>query len=339
MTDHDIQLKVDNLKTYFRTEAGLIKAVDGVSFSIRRGETLGVVGESGCGKSVTALSIMQLIRKPRGKIVDGTITYYRKDGQAINLTRLDPQSPQMRRIRGGEIAMIFQEPMTALNPVYTVGQQIIEAIRLNQNLSKKQARAHAIDMLAKVGISVPERRIDQYPWQFSGGMRQRAMIAMALSCDPEFLIADEPTTALDVTIEAQILSLLKDLQRDMGLSIMIITHDLGVIAEMASRVVVMYTGKIVENATTDDIFYNPKHPYTVGLLNSIPKIGLKERLYSIKGSVPNMLALPKGCYFAPRCPQAMDICHRQPPGEYQVGPAHFVRCWLYESAGQEVAQA
>ncbi|NLK07925.1 MAG: ABC transporter ATP-binding protein, partial [Firmicutes bacterium] len=289
-------------------------------------------------KSVTALSIMQLIRRPRGQIVDGKITYYKQSGEVIDITKLHPQSTQMRNIRGNEISMIFQEPMTALNPVYTVGDQIIEAIRLNQKLDKKAAREHAIDMLRKVGISVPERRVDQYPWQFSGGMRQRAMIAMALSCNPELLIADEPTTALDVTIEAQILGLLKDLQRDLSLSIMIITHDLGVIAEMANRVVVMYTGKIAENASTDEIFYNPKHPYTTGLLNSIPRIGRTERLTSIRGSVPNMLALPKGCYFAPRCPEATEICHKQEPGEYEVTSSHSVKCWLYDSV-KEVTPA
>lgn len=330
MSSDNRLMKVENLHTFFSNEDGVIKAVDGVSFDVKPGETLGVVGESGCGKSVTSLSLMQLVPRPRGKIVKGNILYHRKDESVVDITQLDPNGKKMRSIRGNEIAMIFQEPMTSLNPVYTAGEQIMEAVVLHQNMSKNEAREHSIEMLRKVGISAPEQRIDEYPHELSGGMRQRVMIAMALSCDPRFLIADEPTTALDVTIEAQILKLMRDLQDDFGMSILFITHDLGVIGEMADRVVVMYTGKIVESATTDDIFYNPKHPYTKGLLKSRPVIGRKERLIPIKGSVPNLLSLPPGCHFVSRCPQAINICNIKEPPELLLDTDHHCKCWLYD---------
>ncbi len=333
MANKDLLLSLEDLKTHFFSENGLVKAVDGVTFDIERGESVGVVGESGCGKSVTSLSIMQLIRRPRGDIVGGKILFNPEDGSSIDITKLSPGGRQMRSIRGNQISMIFQEPMTSLNPVYTIGNQIMEAVMLHQRSTKKQAKERAVEMLTKVGIPAPLQRVDEYPHQFSGGMRQRAMIAMALSCDPEFLIADEPTTALDVTIEAQILRLMKDIQQDFGVSIMIITHDLGVIAEMAQRVNVMYTGKIVEQAVTDDIYHNAKHPYTQGLLQSIPTIGRKQRLTPIRGSVPNLLTLPSNvCYFAPRCPHAMEICSKQEPPLYEIDEGHTCKCWLYEGS-------
>lgn len=333
---HDLLLEVNGLKTYFHTEEGVVKAVDDVSFNLKRGETLGVVGESGCGKSITSLSIMQLVPRPKGKIESGLIEYYGNDEteKPISILSLGPQSPEMRAIRGNEIAMIFQEPMTSLNPLYTIGNQIIEAVLLHQDVDKSAAREKAIEMLRLVGISAPEKRVDEYPHELSGGMRQRAMIAMALSCNPSLLIADEPTTALDVTIEAQILRLMKELQNELGMSIMIITHDLGVIGEMADRVIVMYAGKIVEKATTDDIFYNPKHPYTKGLLNSIPRIGRKKRLVPIQGTVPSLYQLPKGCYFQPRCPEAKEICKRQEPPTLELGEEHSVKCWLFAEEGE-----
>lgn len=330
-------LEVKNLVVKFYNEDGVIQAVDDVSFHIDRGETLGVVGESGCGKSVTALSLMQLVPGTRGVIENGSIYYYQDENNVINITELGSQSRQMRKIRGNEIAMIFQEPMTSLNPVYTIGNQIMESILLHQETEKMDAKEKAIEMLTKVGISAPEQRVDEYPHQLSGGMRQRVMIAMALSCDPSLLIADEPTTALDVTIEAQILKLMRDLQLEFNMTIMFITHDLGVIGEMADRVNVMYTGKLVETATTDQIFYNSQHPYTKGLLNSIPKIGKKKRLIPISGSVPNLLHLPEGCYFAPRCPHAMDICKLKKPKQFEVEEGHLVNCWLYDREEAESA--
>lgn len=333
MAKKDVVISVEDLKTYFRSDNGLVKAVDGATFDIHRGESVGIVGESGCGKSVTSLSIMQLIRRPRGDIEGGKIMFTRQNGKTVDIATLKPGGSEMRSIRGNEIAMIFQEPMTSLNPVYTVGRQIMEAVMLHQQLTKKQAKQRAIEMLSKVGIPAPKQRVDEYPHQFSGGMRQRAMIAMALSCDPEFLIADEPTTALDVTIEAQILRLMKDIQKEFGVSIMIITHDLGVIAEMAERVNVMYTGKVVEHAITDDIFHNAKHPYTQGLLQSIPTIGRRQRLTPIRGTVPNLLTLPANvCYFAPRCPHAMDICTKQEPPLYELEEGHTCKCWLYKGS-------
>ena len=328
----DELIEVNQLKTYFKTHEGIVRAVDDVSFSIKPGETLGVVGESGCGKSVTALSIMQLVPGPRGKIEGGTIRY-RRDGEILDLTSYAPRSREMRAIRGNEIAMIFQEPMTSLNPVYSVGEQIMEAVRLHQGLDDKAARERAIAMLERVNISEPERTVDGYPHQLSGGMRQRVMIAMALSCDPSLLIADEPTTALDVTIEAQILELIEELQSQFGMSVMFITHDLDVIGETTERVIVMYTGKIVERANTADIFLNPGHPYTQALLKSIPKIGREEKLEPISGTVPSLLALPDGCYFAPRCPYAMDTCRKSEPPMFTIGEGHHVKCWLQEKEG------
>ncbi len=322
-------LRVEGLRTWFDTDDGVVKAVDGVSFDVQPGGTLGVVGESGCGKSVTALSVMQLLARPRGRIVEGRLLYDCKDGTQVDIAALEPHSPEMRAIRGNEIAMIFQEPMSSLNPVFTVGEQIAEAVQLHQGLERQAARERAIEMLRRVRIARPEQRVDEYPHQFSGGMRQRAMIAMGLSCDPHLLIADEPTTALDVTIEAQILNLMKDLQAELGMSIMIITHDLGVIGEMADRVIVMYAGKVVEGGSTYQIFYRPRHPYTQGLLASIPQIGRRTRLTPITGSVPSMHALPAGCTFAPRCPQAMDVCRTDEPPVFAVGEAQTARCWLY----------
>ncbi len=324
-------LNINNLQTYFHTEDGIVKAVDDVSFHIDRGETLGVVGESGCGKSITSLSVMQLVPQPRGKIEGGEIYYHKDQENPIELSSLDPHGRRIRSIRGNEIAMIFQEPMTSLNPVYTVGEQIMEAVRLHQETDQGKARERAIEMLELVGISAPRKRVDAYPHELSGGMRQRVMIAMALSCNPSLLIADEPTTALDVTIEAQILDLMQDLQDRLNMAIMFITHDLEVIGEMSDRVIVMYTGKVVESAPVDDIFYNNKHPYTRGLLKSIPQIGKKKRLIPIKGSVPNLKNLPLGCYFAPRCPHAMSICQHKEPPTFEVGSEHDVKCWLYDT--------
>ena len=333
MGNNDILLEVNGLKTYFFYDEGTVRALDGVSFELGKNKTLGVVGESGCGKSVTAQSILRILG-PRGKIVEGNIILHRseEEGGDLDLTTLDPTGPEIRRIRGKEIAMIFQEPMTSLSPVYTIGNQIIEAILLHQDVDQKQARKQAIEMLARVGIPRPEQRIDEYPYQLSGGMRQRAMIAMALSCHPKLLIADEPTTALDVTIQAQILDLMRDLQREFGMSIMMITHNLGVIAEMAEDVVVMYLGRIVESTSVDDLFHNPMHPYTKALLKSIPKVGRKsrERLESIKGVVPDAYNIPSGCSFHPRCPQfKRGVCDREIPKLVEVAPGHRVSCLLY----------
>jgi oligopeptide/dipeptide ABC transporter ATP-binding protein len=325
----DRLLEVDGLKTYFHTHEGVVKAVDDVSFHIEKGETLGVVGESGCGKSVSALSVMQLIPPPRGVIEGGTIRYQSESGE-VDITSLRPKGQDMRAIRGNEIAMIFQEPMTSLNPVYTVGEQIMEAVRLHQGADDKLARQRAVEMLDRVNIARPDQTVDGYPHQLSGGMRQRIMIAMALSCDPNLLIADEPTTALDVTIEAQILELIDHLQDEFGMSVMFITHDLDVIGEISERVMVMYTGKVVERANTEQLFYNPAHPYTQALLKSIPKIGRHEKLEPITGSVPNLLSLPRGCYFAPRCPYAMDVCRRKEPPMFKVEEGHHAKCWLHE---------
>ncbi|MCD5409015.1 ABC transporter ATP-binding protein [Candidatus Bipolaricaulota bacterium] len=322
-------IDVRDLKTYFYTEDGVVKAVDGVTFSIEPERTLGVVGESGCGKSVTALSIMGLVPMPPGKIVNGEITLYR-DGQAVELTSLNPKGKEYRSIRGKEMAMIFQEPMTSLNPVFTIGYQIMEAIMLHQKVSKKEARKKAIEMLRQVGIPEPEQRVDEYPHQLSGGMRQRAMIAMALSCNPSLLIADEPTTALDVTIQAQVLDLMRDLKNQFQAAIMLITHDLGVVAEMCEEVVVMYLGKVVEHAPVRPLFHDPKHPYTQGLLKSIPSLATKkERLEPIKGVVPDPLGAPPGCPFHPRCPHAMEICTREMPSLKLVASDHQAACWLY----------
>src|SRR6266478_4480844 len=315
-------LEVKNLQTHFPTRAGLVRAVDGVSFYIDTGELLGVVGESGCGKSITALSIMRLIAPP-GKIVGGEISF---DGK--NLLKLSDS--EMRAIRGDDIAMIFQDPMTSLNPVFTVGEQIAEALRLHRKLSRKAARAAAIAAMREVSIPDPARRIDDYPHQLSGGMRQRVMIAMALACDPKLLIADEPTTALDVTIQAQILDLLQDMKSRLGMSIMLITHAMGVVAEVAQRVVVMYAGKVVEEASVEQLFANPRHPYTQGLIRSIPRLDLaairKTRLQTIAGTVPKLIAPPPGCRFAARCSFASDECRLAQPALRELEPGHKVAC-------------
>ncbi len=320
----DVVLEVKNLRTYFHTDEGVIPAVDGVDFTLTKGKTLCVVGESGCGKSVTAFSVMRLIPMPPGKVESGEILYNGK-----NIVKLTEN--EMRGIRGNEIAMIFQEPMTSLNPVYTIGNQIVEAIVLHQKVKPKEARQRAIKMLEKVGLPDPQKRIDEYPHQMSGGMKQRVMIAMALSCNPEILIADEPTTALDVTIQAQILDLLKQLKETEGMSIMLITHDLAVVSEVADEVLVMYASKVVENAGVNDIFNDPKHPYTQGLIKAIPKLGNRvERLNEIPGQVPRPQNYPEGCHFADRCPRVMDICHEKDPGMTEVGSGHLVSCFIYE---------
>jgi len=322
-------IELNDLKTYFYTEDGVVKAVDGVSFSIDKQQTLGVVGESGCGKSVTALSVMGLVPMPPGKIEGGEIIYHR-NGEELDLTKLDPKGKKYRSIRGNEIAMIFQEPMTSLNPVFTIGNQIMEAITLHQDVGKKEAKKIAIQMLEEVGIPLPEQRVDEYPHQLSGGMRQRAMIAMALSCNPTMLIADEPTTALDVTIQAQILELMGDLQQEFDTSIMFITHDLGVIAEITSYVVVMYLGKIVESGEVHEIYNNPTMPYTQGLMESIPSLDVdKGRLEPIKGVVPDPYDVPEGCPFNNRCPHVMDICREEDPPLEAVAQGHKSSCWLH----------
>jgi len=316
-------LEVRDLKTYFYTENGVVPAVDGVSFSVDKGETIGIVGESGCGKSVTSLSVMRLIPNPPGKIVGGEIIF---EGENI----LEKSEAEMRHIRGNEISMIFQEPMTSLNPVFTVGDQVMEAIMLHQKVGKREARKKTIEMLKLVGIPSAEKRVDEYPHQMSGGMRQRVMIAMALSCNPKLLIADEPTTALDVTIQAQILDLMLKLKEDLGTAIMLITHDLGVIAETVNKVVVMYAGKIVESADVVSIFKKPEHPYTLGLLGSIPKVNEdRERLQVIEGVVPNPFNMPTGCRFHPRCSFVRDICKEEEPELVDVEDGHQVRCWKF----------
>jgi len=330
-------IEVDNLRVQFHIPQGIVRAVDGVSFDINRGQSLGVVGESGCGKSVTALALMLLHPQPEAKIATGKIVYHRQEPPPVEITSLDIYGKDIRDIRGKEIAMIFQEPMTSLSPVYTIGQQIVEAIRLHQDLDKKQARDLATEMLDQVKISAPKQRVDEYPHQLSGGMRQRAMIALALSCKPSLLIADEPTTALDVTIEAQILALIKELQRKFGMSLMIITHDLGVVGEMADEVIVMYVGKIVEKASTKELFDNPLHPYTRALFRSLPKIGDRQRLQSIPGSVPSPYQLPRGCSFQGRCEEMLDECREKAPPPCHVDGDHLVYCWRYyktaESSG------
>ncbi len=315
-------LEVKNLRTEFRSGGSVFAAVDGVSFTLAPGETLGIVGESGCGKSVTSLSIMRLVPNPPGKIAGGEV---RLEGR--NLLHLSEN--EMRAVRGGAISMIFQEPMTSLNPVHTVGEQIVEGIQLHQGIGNKEARGRALEMLKLVKIPSPETRLDEYPHQLSGGMRQRVMIAMALACDPQILIADEPTTALDVTIQAQILDLLRDLRERTGAAIMLITHDLGVVAEIAHRVIVMYAGKIVEEANVADLFADPQHPYTLGLLGSIPRLtgDEEERLTAIEGVVPNPYALPEGCRFSPRCPLAEDKCRAEQPSLREISPGHRVSCW------------
>ncbi len=321
MIAQDPVLEVRDLRTYFHTEEGVARAVDGVSFAVGRGQTLGLVGESGCGKSVSAFSIMRLVPDPPGRIEDGQIQLKGRD-----LLALDEE--EMRRVRGDDIAMIFQEPMTSLNPVLTCGFQIAEAVVLHQQVPMREARARAIEMLQLVGIPAPEQRIDEYPHQLSGGMRQRVMIAMALSCNPDVLIADEPTTALDVTIQAQILALLESLQESLQMAIVMITHDLGVIAETADQVAVMYAGQIVEYAETQALFTRPRHPYTHGLLRSIPQLDAEqERLDIIPGVVPDARAFPPGCRFAPRCPLADDHCRAEGPPLEEVEAGHWASCW------------
>ena len=320
-------LEIRNLRTYFRTDEGIAKAVDGVDLKVPRGQTLGLVGESGCGKSVTALSIMRLVPDPPGKIMGGEIIF-----DNCNLLAL-PES-EMRHIRGNTISMIFQEPMTALNPVYRIGSQLAEVIQLHQKVGKKEALNRALEMLSKVGIADPSQRMREYPHQISGGMRQRVLIAMALSSRPKMVIADEPTTALDVTIQAQILDLMNALKAEMGTSNLLITHDLGVIFEMAQWVAVMYAGKIVEYAAVDDLFSRPLHPYTCGLMESIPQIDrpvpADKMLKTIPGMVPNLFELVDGCSFEDRCSRAFDRCRRQVPRLYDQGAGHLVRCWLHE---------
>ncbi|KHF37787.1 ABC transporter ATP-binding protein [Halalkalibacter okhensis] len=317
-------LEVRDLRTSFFTENFEVKAVDGVNFSVPKGKTLGVVGESGSGKSITSLSILRLIQNP-GKVVGGQVLFKGTD-------LLEKTEGQMRKIRGNEISMIFQEPMTSLNPVYTVGQQIGESFQIHEKLNKKQSIERSIEMLKLVGIPSPEKRVHQYPHELSGGMRQRVMIAMALACNPELLIADEPTTALDVTIQAQILELMKDLQNRLGMSIIMITHDLGVVAETCDYVAVMYCGKVVEYASVGELFRNPRHPYTVGLLNSLPRHDVDlvdEELSVIKGAVPSPADMPIGCRFSPRCPYASDICVNRLPELEEDENGNQIRCWIY----------
>jgi len=326
-------LEVKGLKTTFHTEDGVVRAVDGVDYAIEPRRTLGVVGESGCGKSVTALSILGLIQPP-GAIEAGEVLFRTQDSIVVDLAALPPDGREIRAIRGKEIAMVFQEPMTALNPVHTIGKQIRESIVLHQDLGRAGVRHRVIEILREVGIPLPEQRSKDYPHQLSGGMRQRAMIAMALSCNPSLLIADEPTTALDVTIQAQVLDLMRSLQRDFHTAIQFITHDLGVIAGMADDVVVMYLGRIVERASVEQLFHAPKHPYTQGLLRSFPSLASRgSRLKPIRGIVPDALDLPPGCGFAPRCPHAMPRCTEEAPSLGNVGKDHETACWLYASEG------
>ncbi|HEX7127851.1 MAG TPA: ABC transporter ATP-binding protein [Thermodesulfobacteriota bacterium] len=316
-------LEVKDLKTYFYTSEGVAPAVDGVSFTVKRGETLGIVGESGSGKSVTSLSILRLVPDPPGRIVGGQILF-----EGTDLLTLSNR--EMRKIRGNKISMIFQEPMTSLNPVFTIGSQIMEAILLHQKVSKREALDRTIEMLKLVGIASPERRVKEYPYQLSGGMRQRVMIAMALSCNPQLLIADEPTTALDVTIQAQILDLIVRLKNELGMAVILITHDLGVVAETAQRVCVMYAGKFVETAPVKELFANPQHPYTKGLLGALPRVdkaGAHLRLKEIPGMVPPLTNLPGGCRFCPRYERSAEVCRPEEPSWVQVAPDHWVRCW------------
>lgn len=314
-------LEVDNLKMYFHTEDGIVHAVDGVSYTLDRGETLGVVGESGSGKSVTAMTIMGLIEMPPGKIEGGDVRYRGK-------SLLKMSEREMQQIRGNDIAMVFQDPMTSLNPVYTIGRQLGEGLRLHRGYTKEQATKRAVELLDMVGIPNPEQRVKDYPHQFSGGMRQRVMIAMALACDPDILIADEPTTALDVTIQAQIIELMKEMQEKNGNAIVMITHDLGVVADVADKIMVMYAGRPVEFGTAEEIFYNPIHPYTWGLVRSIPEQVTDEKkpLTPIKGNPPSLVNLPKGCSFAPRCPYATDKCRSERPETYTTETGHYARC-------------
>jgi len=316
-------LEVKNLKTYFLTEDGLVKAVDGVSYDLKRGETLGLVGESGCGKSVSALSVLRLIPNPPGRIVGGEIFFEGRD-----LLKLSEE--EIRAIRGNRIAMIFQEPMTSLNPVLTIGRQIAEPMELHKGMTKEQALQEAVTLLSKVHIPEAKRRLGAYAHQFSGGMRQRAMIAMGLGCSPELIIADEPTTALDVTIQAQLLELMKNLTRDFGMALIIITHNLGVVARYADRVNVMYAGRIVEKAAAAALYADPRHPYTLGLMASVPRLDVdtKKKLVPIEGQPPDLLAVPAGCAFHPRCRYVLDVCRKDSPELRQVGDKHEIACWV-----------
>jgi peptide/nickel transport system ATP-binding protein len=330
MNDTPVLLSVDNLTTHFFSREGIVKAVDGVSFAVRRGETLGIAGESGCGKSVMAQSILRIV-PGNGRIVDGEILL-EHNNEIIDLVKLDWQGPQIRQIRGGIISMVFQEPMTSFSMNYTIGNQISEVIRLHQQCSEKEARQRTIDILSKVGLPKPEQTIDAYPFALSGGMRQRAMIAMALSCHPRLLIADEPTTALDVTIQAQVLDLMKALQSELGMALIVITHDLAVISELCDTVMIMYLGTDVESAPADELFRNPKHPYTVGLLSSVPKLGAGKTqiIEPIQGTVPTPSERSSGCPFHPRCPQVIQgTCDVHFPRQVEVGVGHKVRCHLY----------
>jgi oligopeptide/dipeptide ABC transporter ATP-binding protein len=322
-------LRISNLKTQFFTGEGIVRAVDGVDLSIGRGETLGVVGESGSGKSVTAYSVLRLISYP-GRIVSGEVFF-----RGENL--LEKPAEEMKEIQGNKISMIFQEPMTSLNPVFTIGRQVMEPLIYHKNSSPAEARREAVNLLKLVGIPSAEIRIGEYPHQLSGGMRQRVMIAMALACRPELLIADEPTTALDVTIQAQILALMKRLQKEFGMAIILITHNLGVVAQIVNRVAVMYAGQVVESGGVEGIFDQPTHPYTVGLLGSIPKLNEKrERLQVIEGTVPSPSQMPEGCRFHPRCPQVMEVCRQKEPVFIETEPGHWVRCWLYQDGKSEI---
>ncbi len=339
MTD-EVILQVKDLRTYFHIDAGVVKAVDGLSFDLHKGETLGIVGESGSGKSVTNLSIINLVQSPPGKIEGGEILFHGE-----NLLKMDEK--RLREIRGNRIAMIFQDPMSSLNPYLKISTQMIETLQLHQHLDKKAARAKAIEMLKLAGIPGAEERIDCYPHQFSGGMRQRVMIAMGLSCNPDILIADEPTSALDVTIQAQILELMQDLTRRLGTAVIMITHSLGVVAGICDTINVMYAGRVVERGSTDQIFYETKHPYTQGLIKSVPRLDQKsdERLFSIEGQPPNVIDLPDCCPFYPRCHKAMDICKKHYPPTVDFGEHHCASCWLYAqkdagsiSTGEEKTQ-
>lgn len=336
-------VEVEDLRTHFFLDDGVVKAVDGVDFTIQQGKTLCVVGESGCGKSITARSIMRIVDRP-GKTVSGRILYHRKDGSVDDLAQMDPKGKQIRTIRGREISMIFQEPMSSLSPVHKIGDQIAEAMILHLGISAAEARARSVGLLNRVGIPKPETRLDAYPFELSGGMRQRAMIAMALSCEPRLLIADEPTTALDVTTQAQILDLIADLQEEYGMAVMFITHDLGVVAEVADTAVVMYLGSVAEKGEVDSIFHDPLHPYTRALLRSIPKLGIERRprLDSIRGMIPEPLKRPKACPFHSRCESFMlGVCDVEMPPQEEVSPGRTVRCWLHSdhehlSSRQEV---
>lgn len=334
MKNPENAVEFDNLHTYFFTDTGVVKSVDGVSFEVPVGKTVGVVGESGCGKSVTSLSLMQLLQRPQGQIVQGEIRLNLGNGKAYDVAKTP--GTVMQHLRGNYISMIFQEPMTSLNPVFTVSRQVSEPFIIHQGMTKKQAAAKVIEMLADVKIPNPHIVAKQYPHQLSGGMRQRVMIAMALACEPDILIADEPTTALDVTIQAQILELMQSLQKKLGMAIIMVTHDLGVIADMCDEIIVMYGGRVCERGTAEDIFYRPHHEYTKGLLRSIPNVDrIGEKLIPIPGTPINLLNMPKGCAFCPRCEEAMKICIEEQPPEMQMPDGHFASCWLNVKAAME----